>query len=300
MSTMKQHASRQAGFGLVEMMIGILVGLIVVAAATSMLSTTMASSNDNIKMTRLDQEMRQVMTMLSRDLKRATLWDPAADVFRVSASDSLTLSGLSGSVSVTGRDKNGDSHLDDIGAEAIGGTLIYKVGSTIYRGTIDAFDGSGYQVTLTGTWPTKAATADGVPAGGWNILRPESAIVLTGSCILITYDYDANEDGDFLDADDTGRFGYRYDATNDAVDIRTSATGGDSCTSGTWENLTDDKTVQITAFSVTDNSPATVVSSGFNVNVREYTISITGNLKTDTSVERTLQETIRVRNDQLS
>lgn len=291
--------ARQAGFGLVEMMIGILVGLIVVAAATSMLSTTMASSNDNIKMTRLDQEMRQVMTMLSRDLKRATLWDPAADVFRVSATSPLTLSAVSGNVTVTSTSGN----LGDVGDKAVGGTLIHKVGSTIYRGTITAFGGGAYSVTITGTdWPAKAITTDGVPAGGWNILRPESAITTDavagtpGVCLLITYDTDAS--GTYGNSE---RFGYRYDATDEAVEIRTSAASGDTCTTGgSWENLTDDNTVQITAFSVTDNSPATVVSSGFNVNVREYTISITGNLKTDTSVERTLQETIRVRNDQLS
>jgi type II secretory pathway component PulJ len=296
---MKQHANRQAGFGLVEMMIGILVGLIVVAAATSMLSTTMASSNDNIKMTRLDQEMRQVMTMLSRDLKRATLWDPAADVFRVSASSPLTLvGGVTGNVNVTSSSGN----LGQIGAKAVGGTLIYKVGSTIYRGTITGFSGGGFDVTISTAWPAKAATADGVSAGSWNILRPESAITTDavagtpGVCVLITYDTDAS--GTYSDSE---RFGYRYDATDDAVEIRTSAASGDSCTSGgSWENLTDDNTVQITAFSVTDNSPATVVSSGFNINVREYTISITGNLKTDTGVVRTLQETIRVRNDQLS
>jgi type II secretory pathway component PulJ len=298
---MKQHASRQAGFGLVEMMIGILVGLIVVAAATSMLSTTMASSNDNIKMTRLDQEMRQVMTMLSRDLKRATLWDPAADVFRVSASSPLTLSALSGNVTVTSSSGN----LGQIGAKAVGGTLIHKVGSTIYRGTITGFSGGGFEVTISTAWPAKAATADGVPAGSWNILRPESAITTDavpgtpGVCVLITYDTDAS--GTLTSSNPNERFGYRYDATNDAVEIRTSGTSSDTCTTVSgWENLTDDNTVQITAFSITDNSPATVVSSGFNVNLREYTISITGNLKSDTSVVRTLQETIRVRNDQLS
>lgn len=292
------HRARQTGFGLVEMMIGILVGLIVVAAATSMLSSTMASSNDNIKMMRLDQEMRQVMTMISRDLTRATLWDPAADVFRVSSASPLTLSAVSGNVMVT----SSSGKLGDIGDKAVGGTLIYKVGSAIHRGTITGFSGGGFNVTISTAWPAKAITPDGIPAGGWNILRPESAITTDavagtpGVCVLITYDTDAS--GTYGNSE---RFGYRYDATDDAVEIRTSAASGDSCTSGgSWENLTDDNTVQITDFSVTDNSPATVVSSGFNINVREYTISITGNLKTDASVVRTLQETIRVRNDQLS
>ncbi len=69
---------------------------------------------------------------------------------------------------------------------------------------------------------------------------------------------------------------------------------------GYWENLTDEKTIKITNFSVTDNSPAALTSSGFTIAVRVFTISITGQLKSDPSVERTLQETVRVRNDRLS
>lgn len=289
---MSRHIKQQAGFGLVELMIGLLVGMIVVAAATSMLSTTMASSNDNIKMTRLDQEMRQVMTMLSRDLKRATLWDPAADVLRVSVSDPLTLSATTGNVTVTSSVGN----LGEIGDKAVGGTLVYKNGSTVYRGSITAFSGGGYSVTINTAWPASAATADGVPAGSWNILRPESTLVQSATCILFAYDADAS--GTYANSE---RFGYRYDATDDAVEIRTSAAGSDTCTSGgTWENLTDENTVEITAFSVTDNSPATLTASGFTIAVREFTISITGQLKADPSVVRTLQETIRVRNDRLS
>jgi hypothetical protein len=51
---------------------------------------------------------------------------------------------------------------------------------------------------------------------------------------------------------------------------------------------------------VTDNSPATVASSGFTIAIREYTISITGHLKSDSSVMRTIRETVRVRNDSMS
>jgi len=291
---------RQSGFGLVELMIGLLVGMIVVGAAVSLLSTTMASSNDSIKMTRLDQELRQTMTMLTRDLRRATVWDPAADVLRVSLADPLTLSGNSGSVTVTSSGGN----LGDIGLKAKGGTLIYTVKQagviTVYRGTIDSFNSGAYSVTLSGTWPADVVK-NGVPAGNWNILRPESTIATDavpgtpGVCVLFASDTDAS--GIYENPE---RFGYRYDATAKAVQIRTSAASTDTCTGGTWENLTDENTVEIEAFSVTDNSPAAFAGAGFSIAIREYTISIRGHLKSDPSVVRTLKETVRVRNDRLS
>jgi type II secretory pathway component PulJ len=311
--SLNQRIDRQAGFGLVELMIGLLVGMIIVGAALSLLTTTMASSNDSIKMTRLDQELRQTMTMLTRDLRRATIWDPAADALRLSLAAPLVLTGgtsAGSTVTVTSNVGN----LADLGLKAVGGTLAYTVRTyndatnvydiTVYQGTINSYDSGAksYSVTLSTAWPADVAT-EGLPAGGWGILRPESTITTDavpgtpGVCVLIAYDtdltgvYDTNE-----------RFGYRYDAAEKAVEIRTSAASTDTCTSGgsTWENLTDENTVEIDAFSVTDNSPATVASSGFTIAIREYTISIRGHLKSDPSVERTVQETVRVRNDNMS
>jgi type II secretory pathway component PulJ len=293
------RSGRQGGFGLVELMIGLLVGMIIVAAALSLLTTTMSSSNDSIKMTRLDQELRQTMTMLTRDLRRATIWDPAADAFRVSAGTPLTLSGVSGSVTVS----NGAGNLNAIGAKAVGGTLVYKKGSIAYRGSITAYVAGtkSYSVTIIGTaWPATAMVVDGVPAGSWSILRPESVLIGSATCILFATDTDFS--GTYSGTEATNeRFGYRYDGVQQAVELRTAAVSTDTCSSGgTWENLTDENTVQITNFTVTDDFPATLASSGFTVAVREYTISLTGQLKSDPSVVRTIRETVRVRNDRVS
>lgn len=296
---------RQSGFGLVELMIGLLVGMIIVAAALSLLTTTMASSNDSIKMTRLDQELRQVMTMLTRDLRRATNWDPAADVLRVSLADPLTLSGNTGSINVTST----GGRLGEIGAKAVGGTMIYTVKDggviTVYRGHIDSYTSAdeSYQVTLSAPWPDDVIK-HGVPAGNWNILRPESTLVDSGTnpgtCLLFVSDHDFS--GTYDDAGASNeRLGYRYDANEDAVEVRIEGASGDTCTGGgTWENLTDNNTVKITEFEVTDNSPDSFDSAGFTIELREFTIKIAGQLKSDPSVKRTIQETVRVRNDRLS
>jgi type II secretory pathway component PulJ len=286
-------------------MIGLLVGMIIVAAALSLLTTTMASSNDSIKMTRLDQELRQVMTMLTRDLRRATVWDPAADVLRVSLADPLTLSGNAGTIEVTST----GGRLDEIGAKAVGGTLIYTVkdGANIivYRGSIDNYTSADetYAVTLSTAWPDDVIK-HGVPAGNWNILRPESTLTDSGTdpgtCLLFVSDNDFS--GTYDDpAGSNERLGYRYDDAEKAVEVRIEGASGNTCTEGgTWENLTDNNTVEVTEFEVTDRSPDSFDSAGFTIELREFTIKIVGRLKSDPSVKRTIQETVRVRNDRLS
>jgi Tfp pilus assembly protein PilW len=296
---------RQAGFGLVELLVGMAIGMIILAAASTALLSSLTSNRDSIRMSRLDQELRQVMTMISRDVRRATAWDPAVDVARITLSDSLTLStNAVGAATVISTGEN----LGEIGDKAEGGTLVYYNGTTVYTATIGTFDEGNkrYNVTITGTdWPAAVTTLDGVPAGTWSILRPGATLTTDavagtpGECLLFNYDIDASgryESNEF--------YGYRYDATDDAVEIRTSGAGGDTCTSGgAWENLTDENAVAISDFSV-DITPVSVTSSGMTVTVWDFTISITGNLKKsdgsiDSAVQRTLQETIRVRNDGL-
>lgn len=286
---------RQKGFGIAELLVGIAVGMIIVAAAVSMLFTTLRNSNDNIKMARLEQDLRQTMQMLTRDLRRATTWDASVDVAKVALAAPLTLSANSGSVTVSSTTSGA---LASIGSNAVGGTLIHVDNAgTVYKGTISAYSSGTYTVSLTGTWPTDVATTNGIIKGSWNILRPESAVTVASDCVLFIYDFHVNDGDPYT----TGRYGYRYDSTDKAVEIRTSGASSDSCVSGgTWQNLTDENVVEITSFSVTDNSPAAVSSSGLNVAVREYTVVITGRLKSDSTVSRTLQETIRVRNDSLS
>lgn len=293
----------QRGFGIPELLVGIAVGMVIVAAAMSLLQVTLRSSNDNIKMARLDQDLRQTMQMLTRDLRRASTWDPTVDVARVSLRAPLLLSSNTGAgVSVTSSTVGA---LASIGSKAVGGTLIHvDSDGNVWQGTITAYNSGTYTVSLTGTWPTTVdednlstnAVNDGISAGSWTILRPESAVTVSGNCVLFNYDFDTNDDGIY----DVGRFGYRYDPANLAVEIRKSdAATCASTSSSDWEDITDPKVVQVTSFSIADTSPADVSSSGMYLGIRQYTITISGRLAADNSVSRTMQETIRVRNDNI-
>lgn len=290
--------NRQRGFGIAELLVGMAVGMIVVGAAMQMLFTTLRSSNDSIKMARLEQDLRQTMQMVSRDLRRATAWDMTTDVAKIVSVAPLTLSARTGAgVTVL---SSTDGALASVGANAVGGTLIHvDSAGVVYQGSITAYDGAArsFTVTLTGTWPAYVTKADGIYQGSWNILRPRSDVAIDPATDCALFAYDVDPDGAYANAENLG---YRYDNANDAVEIRQSINA--TCASvaaGDWQDLTDPNVVQITDFSITDNTK-TATGSGLNVSVREYTISITGQLAADTSVVRTLQETIRVRNDRLN
>jgi len=62
---------RQAGLTLIEMMIAMVLGLFVTAVIITVFSTNVRSSTENIKMIRLNQELRGVMTMMVDEIKRA-------------------------------------------------------------------------------------------------------------------------------------------------------------------------------------------------------------------------------------
>ncbi|MDX2424891.1 MAG: prepilin-type N-terminal cleavage/methylation domain-containing protein [Cycloclasticus sp.] len=62
---------KQAGLTLIEMMIAMVLGLFVTAVIITVFSTNVRSSTENIKMIRLNQELRGVMTLMSDELKRS-------------------------------------------------------------------------------------------------------------------------------------------------------------------------------------------------------------------------------------
>jgi type II secretory pathway component PulJ len=139
------------------------------------------------------------------------------------------------------------------------------------------------------------AAKGGVVKGSWGLVGPEAEVTasLTGDDCAI-FSYDVNADGQI---DNTERMGFRYDAADKAVEMRK---GGTDCSGSGWENVTDEDAVEIDVFTITDHSPGAISAGNFDVDIREYSIEMTGHLKSDPSVERSLRETIRVRNDSVS
>lgn len=65
----KRHT--QLGFTLIELMIASLLGLIVIATVTGVFISTYQANSQNLKVVRMDQEMRAAMTLMVRDIRRS-------------------------------------------------------------------------------------------------------------------------------------------------------------------------------------------------------------------------------------
>lgn len=102
----------------------------------------------------------------------------------------------------------------------------------------------------------------------------------------ISFSYDAVADAI------TELYGYQLDST--AGTERIESCSGSTAGCGTWQPVTDESLVKITALTFTGT---TVTETG--INIRQITVTLTGQLRKDSTVSRTLTETVKVRNDEI-
>ncbi|HEX4870841.1 MAG TPA: prepilin-type N-terminal cleavage/methylation domain-containing protein [Nevskiaceae bacterium] len=290
--------ARQQGLSLIELMIALVAGLLVIGAGVSMMTSTFGSNATTLKATRMNQDLRGVLNALSYDLARAGSWSVAGDVVLMSTNTDLVFSNDSGTVEATAYVRGGTStkatFVAPLGDTVLEGRTLVVVApnaagtATRYNLTIeDVSDDRTLTLVIPSgvTLPTQT-----IRAGSWTVMNPFEPITLTGgNCILFSYDLD--EDGV---RDDNERFGYRLDGTEGAIEASTTAT---SCTAGAaWENFSDERLIAVTAFSIAQATTATATTNLLQSQVREYNLSLSGRLRSDTSSQRTLQNTVQVRN----
>ena len=71
----RNHATRQRGFSLVELMVAMVVGLIVSAAVIALVLAIIRSNRQTLQSTRLNQELRATLAVIANDLRRARAVD---------------------------------------------------------------------------------------------------------------------------------------------------------------------------------------------------------------------------------
>lgn len=73
--------NRSRGFTLIELMVALVLGLVVVGGVMGVFMSTYQANAQNIKSVRLNEEMRAVMSLISRDIRRAgtrdLAWQPS-------------------------------------------------------------------------------------------------------------------------------------------------------------------------------------------------------------------------------
>jgi type II secretory pathway component PulJ len=79
MRTRAPADKHQRGIGLVEMLVSITLGLFLIGATAGMLVSQLAEHRRMLLDTRMTQELRAVLDLVARDVKRASYWGSAAD-----------------------------------------------------------------------------------------------------------------------------------------------------------------------------------------------------------------------------
>ena len=306
--------ARQPGFSLIELMIAIALGLVIITGVVYLTSGTIRTNIETLRTTRLEQELRGVLLMLNRDLKRAGHYANSGNVLLCTSNSTYTLSATSGP-SITATLTAGNGACNTMGIQANDMLMnITGVGTpTITTACATVSSMTGTTLTMAAAaCPGAGGTVVAFPSttldpGSWTIVKNGSKIYLTNApgdsdagndCI--TYGYDFDENGS-IGANEI--FGFRYNPTSKAIETLNGSGSLTDCTVGTWAKQTDESGVQITNLDIvqTDktNSAATV-----NVTLRELQITISGTLGTSSTdnipVNRTYSETVKVRNDLLN
>lgn len=252
----------QRGVSLVELMVGLVVSLIVVAAAGAMYVTTVGGQSDALRLARLNQDLRAAMDVMVADLRRAGVWNGAVTV--VSGGPPVELSFLqnpftaaSANVSV----QNGgscvlyayDADGDGVNAVEAGEVFGFKL------------NGSVLQMVDPGNAPVDTSDCD---AGTWLGLTSNDTVVVDELSFSTTNSQCLN-------------------ATQDiSWKVTTSPSTVAPCAA--------------TAASVTMNSGGTYAAPTTNnllTEVRQVRITLRGHHASDTSVAGTITELVHLPNN---
>jgi type II secretory pathway pseudopilin PulG len=307
----------QRGMSLIELMISITLGMIVIGYTVGFYGSAVGLSAQSLNQNHLNQELRAVLTMVARDLRRAGGWGATSAVTRVAFGSNLELAATSGQsiqarlrpVGSSAMIANTDTILATLGPIVTGLTLRHIGDNGVnYRATVASYSYAAgnpgvatMQLNLVGSWPSSE-----ILAATWSVQNPFSEMIVDGNCILFAYD--RIQDGESLPdgilqrvtniVSGSGKsselMGYRYDSGDKAVETRSSDR---LCNEGSWVNLTDEKTVEVTAFTIADLSPPPIDTGGAIVTVREFHLTISGRLKRNPAITLTLEDRVRVRNE---
>lgn len=293
-------ARKSAGFSLVELMIAMAVGLLILAGVFSLFGSTVQTQTRTLAMASLNQELRVAMDLMSRDIRRAGYWALAADGH--TPEGTLTPGATSGSYVLF---TSTNDAFQNFGAKIVGLKLLTSVGSATVTDYVDAN-------SVRATVNTNFSSTSPIEQGRWIVGNPFSentgnnVAVPSASCIVYSYDWD--EDG-VVDTDE--HFGFRVNDGN--LQMHTAGAIDSNCgESGTWTQVNTNNvtitsleftTANYNCLNITTGADCTAVAPATGdilLTEREVGITLSGRLASDSSVSRTLMESVRVRNDRLT
>jgi prepilin peptidase dependent protein B len=156
--------ARQRGLSLVELMVGVAIGLFVVAGATLLVSNQLGDNRRLLLETQIQQDLRATADIIVRDLRRSGYWG---------AAESGVWHG--GAVAVATNPYTAVSPA----ASGVAATEVnFGYSRGVENGTLDATDQSGFRLT-NGVIEMLAG------GGGWQALTDATTLRITGFQVVV-------------------------------------------------------------------------------------------------------------------
>lgn len=184
------RAHKQRGVTLIELMVGLTVGLLVLAGVLTIYLSTLKTSNATIKSSRLNQEMGAILNIMASDIRRAG-YNGAANPTQPSSNpfnlvDTATPANTT-ALRVHATTDNGATYTDKTGelalTDRIGSCILYAYDADS-DGTVDDNEKYGFRwdrqagdplMMRTGT----AAAPNNCKTNGWEPVTDASSVVIT-------------------------------------------------------------------------------------------------------------------------
>jgi type IV pilus assembly protein PilW len=252
----------QRGVTIIELLVGLAVGVLVVGGAITMYVSSIRSSNNTLAATKLNQEIAALMNVIGNDVRRAGYWEAATI----------------GSFDLNPFSQPGDTLLtvyDDMtnntaqAATGSGECVAYAYDATYLpgnvAGTVDAADLFGFRLngTVVQMLQTGIIGSLDCAAGTWQNVTDPNLIEITA----LTFDL----------ANSLCLNGAEPNGVDDDADATIDNAAEYNCYVSVPANGSGDRTAE----------------------TRELVVTIAGRLANDISVQATATESVRVRNDYL-
>lgn len=256
------NINKQRGLSLVELMVSLVAGLVIIGGVTSVYLTTITTSADTLKQSKLNQEMSTLIGVMTADIRRAGVWQTGIDYQAPQDNPYAQFNNTALEVFAT------NSAATHAGVQGSGVCIVYAYDAFPGSTALEATDLRGFR--LNGNTVEMRQQGDPTSNGNdcnddddtWLAVTDSNVINITdltfslagSGCVNSREPDKLNNDGDAHEDEDDERDCYRTDYT---------------------------------PFNTGD----------FTVETRQVDISLTANLVADSDVSLTMKQSVRVRND---
>ena len=165
------------GMSIVELLIGVAIGLFILAGASAMLVSNVTNSRRLLIEARINQDLRATMDLVTRDLRRGGYWGNSLAGTLATGSTSITQVNPYSAVKSTGTTQIDYAYTRDTTENDALDTGTEQFGFRLYTTT------NAIQMYIGGTWQTLTNTDIlSIPTSGFTITPTETTIDIRAAC----------------------------------------------------------------------------------------------------------------------